>query len=197
MPLVKNGKIATDAFVQMADDAQLPGDGPILISAARFLENAEALSHRAGKLGVIWPNNRDVDDLVPYLDRLAVVALMFPSFDGRAYSRRAYCGTPWLSRRIAPPEAARPVRVPAARRLRCLRGEEGRDAVRLPRHEALLGVHQPTGDGRHRAPADAAAALESAASEPRATRCTSTGSGIFVGAGPELRNASPAEVIAA
>jgi len=87
MPLVKNGKIATDAFVQMADDAQLP-DGPILISAARFLENAEALSHRAGKLGVIWPNNCDVDDLVPYLDRLAVVALMFPSFrDGRAYSQ--------------------------------------------------------------------------------------------------------------
>ena len=88
MPLVKNGKIATDAFVQVADDAQLPGDGPILISAARFLENAEALSHRAGKLGVIWPNNRDVDDLVPYLDRLAVVALVFPSFrDGRAYSQ--------------------------------------------------------------------------------------------------------------
>ena len=43
---------------------------------------------RAGKLGVIWPNNRDVDDLVPYLDRLAAVALVFPSFrDGRAYSQ--------------------------------------------------------------------------------------------------------------
>ena len=43
---------------------------------------------RAGKVGVIWPNNRDVDDLVPYLDRLAAVALVFPSFrDGRAYSQ--------------------------------------------------------------------------------------------------------------
>ena len=43
---------------------------------------------RAGKVGVIWPNNRDVDDLVPYLDRLAVVALVFPTFrDGRAYSQ--------------------------------------------------------------------------------------------------------------
>ena len=41
-----------------------------------------------GKTGVIWPNNRDLDDLVPYLDRLAVVALVFPSFrDGRAYSQ--------------------------------------------------------------------------------------------------------------
>ena len=37
---------------------------------------------------MIWPNNRDVDDLVPYLDRLAAVALVFPSFrDGRAYSQ--------------------------------------------------------------------------------------------------------------
>jgi uncharacterized protein (DUF934 family) len=66
----------------------LPEDGAILIPAARFLENAETLSQRAGKIGVIWPNNRDLDDLVPYLDRLAVVALAFPSFrDGRAYSQ--------------------------------------------------------------------------------------------------------------
>src|ERR1700744_675359 len=88
MPLVKNGKIATDIFVHVADDADLPDDGAVLISAARFLENPESLSGRPGKTGVIWPNNRDVDDLVPYLDRLAVVALVFPTFrDGRAYSQ--------------------------------------------------------------------------------------------------------------
>src|SRR5438034_55402 len=75
--------------VHIADDAEIPPDGAILIPAARlFLENAEALSRRVGQTGVIWPNNRDVDDLVPYLDRLAVVALVFPSFrDGRAYSQ--------------------------------------------------------------------------------------------------------------
>ena len=88
MPLVKNGKIAGDAFVHLADGAEIPADGAILISAARFLEDAEALSRRAGRTGVIWPNNRDVDDLVPYLERLAVVALVFPTFrDGRAYSQ--------------------------------------------------------------------------------------------------------------
>ena len=88
MPLVKQGKITTDLFVHVADGAELPDDGAILISAARFLENAEVLSKRAGKLGVTWPNNRDLDDLVPYLDRLAAVALVFPSFrDGRAYSQ--------------------------------------------------------------------------------------------------------------
>src|ERR1700722_3175832 len=88
MPLVKNGKITGDAFVHVADDAEIPGDGAVLISAARFLGDAEALSRRVGKTGVIWPNNRDIDDLVPYLDRLATVALVFPSFrDGRAYSQ--------------------------------------------------------------------------------------------------------------
>ena len=66
----------------------MPGDGAILVSAARFLEDPEAVLKRAGKVGVIWPNNRDLDDLVPYLDRLAAVALVFPSFrDGRAYSQ--------------------------------------------------------------------------------------------------------------
>jgi uncharacterized protein (DUF934 family) len=88
MPLVKGGKITGDAFVHVADDAEIPADGAILVSAERFIGNAEALSQRAGRTGVIWPNNRDVDDLVPYLDRLAVVALVFPTFrDGRAYSQ--------------------------------------------------------------------------------------------------------------
>jgi len=88
MPLVKNGRIATDLYLHVADGAELPGDGAVLVSAARFLEGPEALLKRAGKTGVVWPNNRDVDDLVPYLDRLAAIALVFPSFrDGRAYTQ--------------------------------------------------------------------------------------------------------------
>jgi uncharacterized protein (DUF934 family) len=88
MPLVKNGKLATDIFVHVPDGAELPGDGAVLVFSARFLEDPQALLRRPGKLGVIWPNNRDLDDLVPWLDRLAVVALVFPTFrDGRAYSQ--------------------------------------------------------------------------------------------------------------
>ncbi|WP_375412751.1 DUF934 domain-containing protein [uncultured Bradyrhizobium sp.] len=88
MPLVKHGKITRDAFVHVDDAAEIPGDGPVLISAARLLADAGILSRRLGKLGVIWPNNRDVDELVPYLGRLAMVALVFPTFrDGRAYSQ--------------------------------------------------------------------------------------------------------------
>ncbi|MGY4305837.1 uncharacterized protein (DUF934 family) [Bradyrhizobium sp. USDA 4369] len=89
MPLVKGGHIITDEFVRITDDADLPAQGAILVSETRFLAGPDALVSRAsGKLGVTWPNNRDVDDLVPYLDRLALIALVFPSFrDGRAYTQ--------------------------------------------------------------------------------------------------------------
>ena len=88
MPLVKNGRIITDLFVRVADGEELPGDGDVLISSERFLADPEALLRRSGKTGVIWPNNRAVDDLVPYLGKVAAVALVFPSFrDGRAYSQ--------------------------------------------------------------------------------------------------------------
>jgi uncharacterized protein (DUF934 family) len=89
MPLVKGGKITDDAFAHVADDADLPEQAGILVTAKRFLADPEGLLGRpGGKVGVIWPNNQDIDGLVPYLDRLAVVALVFPSFrDGRAYSQ--------------------------------------------------------------------------------------------------------------
>lgn len=87
MPLVKSQKIVSDDYVRVADDAPLP-DGNVLIPAARFLADVETILSRPGKTGVIWPNARPVSELVPYLDRLGVVALVFPSFrDGRAYSQ--------------------------------------------------------------------------------------------------------------
>jgi uncharacterized protein (DUF934 family) len=88
MPLVKNGKVATDVYIHVADDADIPADGAVLIPAVRFLADPDVLLKRNGPTGVIWPNNRDPEDLVPYLGKLAVVALVFPTFrDGRAYSQ--------------------------------------------------------------------------------------------------------------
>ncbi|MBQ8103680.1 MAG: DUF934 domain-containing protein [Afipia sp.] len=88
MPLVKGNAIVTDEFVHLADDAEIPADGAVLVPAERFLKDPEAALSRSGKTGVIWPNNRDVDDLLPYLGRLAAVALVFPVFrDGRAYTQ--------------------------------------------------------------------------------------------------------------
>lgn len=88
MPLVKNGRIVADSYIHVADDAEIPEDGAVLIPAARFLQDAERLASRHSPTGVIWPNNRDLDELLPFLGRLAVVALVFPTFrDGRAYSQ--------------------------------------------------------------------------------------------------------------
>ncbi len=88
MPLVKCGKIAADGFAPLADEAPPLAEGAVLVSAARFLKEPDDLLSRFAKVGVIWPNNRDIDGLVPYLDRLAAVALVFPTFrDGRAYSQ--------------------------------------------------------------------------------------------------------------
>src|SRR3954467_14387591 len=71
MPLVKGGKITADTFAAVADDAALPESGDVLVPAARLLQDPESVLQRAGRTGVIWPNNRDLDDLVPHLERLA------------------------------------------------------------------------------------------------------------------------------
>ncbi|MBI5262506.1 MAG: DUF934 domain-containing protein [Bradyrhizobium sp.] len=88
MPLVRGGKIIDDPFVYLADDAPIPADGAILVSGARLLQEAENLFAASRKVGVIWSNNRELAELVPYLDRLAAIALIFPTFrDGRAYTQ--------------------------------------------------------------------------------------------------------------
>ena len=88
MPLVKAGHIVEDRFVRVLDDAPLPDGAPVLLPASRFLADARDLVLRAAPTGVIWPNDRSVAELAPYLDWLALVALVFPNFrDGRAYSQ--------------------------------------------------------------------------------------------------------------
>jgi uncharacterized protein (DUF934 family) len=88
MPLIKNGAVAADPFVTVTDDAALPDGAPVIVSAARLLANGAAIFARGTPVGVIWPNSKNVADLAPYLDRLAAVALVFPTFrDGRAYSQ--------------------------------------------------------------------------------------------------------------
>jgi uncharacterized protein (DUF934 family) len=88
MPLVKGGRIVADRYLHLIDDAPAPEDAAIIVPAARFLADAAELAARAAPTGVLWPNNRNVAELAPHLDRLALVALVFPNFrDGRAYSQ--------------------------------------------------------------------------------------------------------------
>jgi uncharacterized protein (DUF934 family) len=88
MPLVKSGRIVEDRFVRVLGDGPLPEGVPVLVPAARLIADARDLVLRQAPTGVIWPNDRRVTELAPYLDWLALVALVFPTFkDGRAYSQ--------------------------------------------------------------------------------------------------------------
>ena len=88
MPLVENGQIVEDRYVRAADDAPVPDRVPVIVSAKRFLAEADTLIRRDGSLGVAWPNDHRVAELEPWLGHLALIALNFPKFrDGRAYSQ--------------------------------------------------------------------------------------------------------------
>jgi uncharacterized protein (DUF934 family) len=88
MPLVKSGRIVEDRYVRVDDEAPIPDRVPVIVSAKRFLADPNALIKRDGSLGVLWPNDRRVTELEPWLGHLALIALTFPKFrDGRAYSQ--------------------------------------------------------------------------------------------------------------
>ncbi|MGA2125072.1 MAG: DUF934 domain-containing protein [Xanthobacteraceae bacterium] len=88
MRLVKRGEIVEDRFLRVIDDAPVPEHGPVIVPAARLIADAADFASREDQTGVVWPNNRRIAELAPHLDRLALVALVFPSFrDGRAYSQ--------------------------------------------------------------------------------------------------------------
>jgi uncharacterized protein (DUF934 family) len=88
MTLIRYGARATDDYTLVLDDGPIPEDAPVLVDALRFLADAAELARRDASLGVVWPNDRRVAELAPYLDRLSLIALRFPTFrDGRAYSQ--------------------------------------------------------------------------------------------------------------
>jgi uncharacterized protein (DUF934 family) len=88
MRFVKDGGAAEDPYRRVADDAPIPDGVPVLLTDKRFLADAAALPSRAAPVGVIWPNNREIEELAPHLAHLASIGLVFPTFrDGRAYSQ--------------------------------------------------------------------------------------------------------------
>jgi uncharacterized protein (DUF934 family) len=88
MPLIRNAEQVEDRYLRILDHAPVPDAGAVLLPAARLLADADERLGRSGATGVLWPNDRDIAELAPYLDRLSLVALVFPTFkDGRAYSQ--------------------------------------------------------------------------------------------------------------
>src|SRR5215207_4159683 len=87
MRLVKSGRIVEDRFVRWLEEGPLPERTAVIVPHERLLADPGLLG-RAAPTGVAWPNDRDVSELAPFVDRLALIALRFPVFrDGRAYSQ--------------------------------------------------------------------------------------------------------------
>jgi uncharacterized protein (DUF934 family) len=87
MALIKANELVADEFAHVADGAELPAHGPVLIGLERWQAEREALLARGTALGVRLRSDQSPELLASDLPRLALVALEFPKFrDGRAYS---------------------------------------------------------------------------------------------------------------
>ena len=89
---------ADDRFTNVADD-EAPPKGDVIISLTRFQAEGEALFADGRDIGVRIEAGESVDDLAYDLPRIAVVALVFPTFrDGRAFSSAALYANAMTSR---------------------------------------------------------------------------------------------------
>ena len=87
-PIWRHGAFESDEWVRLLPGADLPSGGaPLLVPLAVFLTGPEIFVGHNGPLGVEVGAGEAVEQLEPYLPRLALIALAFPKFsDGRNYS---------------------------------------------------------------------------------------------------------------
>jgi len=87
-----NGQTADtieDPFTKVCDEDPVP-QGDVIVSLQRFQSEGRRLLDEGRKVGVRIEPNEDVEELVPDLPRLSVVALAFPKYlHGQAYSSAA------------------------------------------------------------------------------------------------------------
>lgn len=87
MQIIRNGAIVEDAFVHIANDAEVPAQGDVIVSLSRYKEQRDQLRARTGKIGVRLASNEEAHLVEPYLAEVALVAIEFPNFkDGRGYT---------------------------------------------------------------------------------------------------------------
>ena len=153
MPLVKNGAVVEDRFVRVLDDAAIADDVAVIVPAAGCSPTWAISSQRSGATGVLWPNDRDVSELAPHLDRLALVALVFPNFrDGRAYSqarilreRHTFRGELRATGQVLRDQFL----LLASCRLRCIRSQQAGGCFGIRRNDRALQRRLPAGRRGH------------------------------------------------
>jgi uncharacterized protein (DUF934 family) len=85
--IIKERRIVEDSWLHIADDAELPATGDIIVSSQRWHKDRAALLARKGRLGVKIGNEIPLEEIDKDLQHFALIAIEFPKFrDGRGYS---------------------------------------------------------------------------------------------------------------
>ena len=86
MPLIDASGLKPDGFARPAEGGALPA-GDVILPVARLAADGEEVLSRGDRLGVELPNTAKLHEIAPFLGRLSLVAIAFPSFaDGRGFS---------------------------------------------------------------------------------------------------------------
>jgi uncharacterized protein (DUF934 family) len=87
MPLIKATGPVDDLWTFVKDEDQLPPDGAVIVTLARWQANRDQLLARPTPLGVRLKSDQAPSAIAGDIERFDVIALEFPKFtDGRAYS---------------------------------------------------------------------------------------------------------------
>ena len=62
MRLVKSGQVVADDYIRVSDDAPIPDDLPVIVSAARLIAEADAILRRRNDHRNIVGNGRIIAD---------------------------------------------------------------------------------------------------------------------------------------
>ena len=91
MPLIKNGELIADSWVEVASEESLPegstDSGDIIVTLDHWQAERETLKLRNGRLGIRLSADQLADSIAEDVESFDLIALTFPKFqDGRAYS---------------------------------------------------------------------------------------------------------------
>ena len=91
MRIIKGREIVDDRWRHLDDDDDLPPEGDIIVSLARWQTERDQLLAHDGGLGLRLAADQSADAIAGDLGHFATVALDFPVFrDGRAYTQARY-----------------------------------------------------------------------------------------------------------
>ena len=84
-----DGEVAEDRWVRIDGEQPIPDGEDVIVTLTVFEDHkADLLARNDGLLGIYLEAGEQIESITDHLDRIALVALDFPSFaDGRAFSK--------------------------------------------------------------------------------------------------------------